>query len=167
VLSQNRNLDTIKADVVGASTSSYSEPDDVAATFVEPEPPQSPTDSIDDVSMEDTAPILEEDSDSDPDGMEGIEGNESLFAIDPEAKSAGDGIDPVAVPNAFSPAATLVVLSNGFHPNSIAYLCYWFFTISVVPIRDLLRIALAQIWKGAYKLPSEVEISREIDKHHA
>lgn len=52
------------------------------------------------------------------------------------------------------------------YPDSIAYLCYWSFTVGVIPIGDLMTMALAQMWKGAYKFPSEAEMNKEIDKHH-
>jgi dimethylaniline monooxygenase (N-oxide forming) len=52
------------------------------------------------------------------------------------------------------------------YPDSIAWLCYWSFTVGVTPIGDLMSMALAQIWKGNYKFPSEANMNKEIDKHH-
>ena len=53
------------------------------------------------------------------------------------------------------------------YPDSIACLCYWPFNVSVIPISDLMSMALAQVWKGIYKLPLEAKMNEEIDKHYA
>lgn len=56
---------------------------------------------------------------------------------------------------------------NPRYPDSIAWLCYWSFTVGIIPIGDLMSTALAQVWKDAYKLPSQVVMNKEIDKNHA
>lgn len=52
-------------------------------------------------------------------------------------------------------------------PNSLAYLGAAVYTASQFPLYDLVTMALAQVWKGAVKLPSLEEMNAEVDKRHA
>ncbi|KAK9234245.1 flavin monooxygenase-like protein [Lipomyces kononenkoae] len=53
------------------------------------------------------------------------------------------------------------------YPESIAFLNNWAATVAVFPIGDLASMAIAQVWKGAFSLPSKEEMHREIDAHHS
>jgi dimethylaniline monooxygenase (N-oxide forming) len=53
------------------------------------------------------------------------------------------------------------------YPDSLAYLGVSGYPSSQMPLCDLVTMAVAQIWKGAYKLPSTVEMEAEVDKRHA
>ncbi|KAK9433078.1 flavin monooxygenase-like protein [Lipomyces doorenjongii] len=52
------------------------------------------------------------------------------------------------------------------YPDSIAFLNNWAFTVGVIPIGDLASMAIAQVWKGAFALPSKEDMNREIDSHY-
>jgi dimethylaniline monooxygenase (N-oxide forming) len=52
------------------------------------------------------------------------------------------------------------------HPDSIAYLSNWTLGDSIMPISDLASMAITQVWKGTFALPSEEEMNRDIDTHH-
>jgi dimethylaniline monooxygenase (N-oxide forming) len=53
------------------------------------------------------------------------------------------------------------------YPDSIAYLCNWGLGDGIMPIGDLASLAIAQVWKGNFPLPSEEHMNRDIDAHHA
>jgi dimethylaniline monooxygenase (N-oxide forming) len=52
-------------------------------------------------------------------------------------------------------------------PDSLAYLGVAGYPSSQFPLYDLVTMALAQVWKGAVKLPSQEEMNAEVDKRHA
>jgi dimethylaniline monooxygenase (N-oxide forming) len=52
-------------------------------------------------------------------------------------------------------------------PDSLAYLGAAGYPSSQFPLYDLVTMALAQVWKGAVKLPSKEEMNAEVDKRHA
>lgn len=51
--------------------------------------------------------------------------------------------------------------------DSIAFLNNWALGDGIFSVSDLVSIALAQIWKGNFQLPSPEQMNREIDVHHA
>jgi dimethylaniline monooxygenase (N-oxide forming) len=53
------------------------------------------------------------------------------------------------------------------HPDSIAYLSNWTLGDAIMPVSDLASMAITQIWKGDFALPSEEVMNRDIDAHHA
>ena len=53
------------------------------------------------------------------------------------------------------------------HPDSIAYLCNWTLGDGIMPISDVASMAITQVWKGTFPLPSEEQMNRDIDAHHA
>lgn len=53
------------------------------------------------------------------------------------------------------------------HPDSIAYLCNWTLGDGIMPISDLASMAITQVWKEDFPLPSEADMNRDIDAHHA
>jgi dimethylaniline monooxygenase (N-oxide forming) len=53
------------------------------------------------------------------------------------------------------------------YPDSLAYLGVSGYPSAQMPLYDLITMATAQIWKGAYKLPSRVEMEADVDKRHA
>ena len=52
------------------------------------------------------------------------------------------------------------------YADSLAYMNYVALTDGATTVIDLTAMAIAQIWKGSYKLPSEQEMNVAIDKHH-
>jgi len=52
------------------------------------------------------------------------------------------------------------------HPNSIAYLSSWTLADGIMPLSDLTSMAVTQVWKGTFELPSEEVMNRDIDAHH-
>jgi dimethylaniline monooxygenase (N-oxide forming) len=52
------------------------------------------------------------------------------------------------------------------HADSIAYLSNWTLGDAIMPISDLASMAIAQVWKGTFALPSEEVMNRDIDAHH-
>lgn len=52
------------------------------------------------------------------------------------------------------------------YADSLAYLNYVALTDGAITVSDLAAMALAQIWKGGYTLPTQDEMNVEIDKHH-
>lgn len=52
------------------------------------------------------------------------------------------------------------------YADSIAYMNHVALTDGAMTVIDLAAMAIAQIWKGNSKLPSEVEMNSAIDKHH-
>ena len=53
------------------------------------------------------------------------------------------------------------------HANSIAYLTNWAFGVGIMPVGDLASMAITQVWKGTFPLPSEEQMNRDIDANHA
>jgi dimethylaniline monooxygenase (N-oxide forming) len=59
---------------------------------------------------------------------------------------------------------------NVFPPeyvDCLAYSCYWVTPTSVLGMADLIAMAVAQVFKGGYQLPSIPEMNIQIDKHQA
>ena len=52
------------------------------------------------------------------------------------------------------------------HADSIAYLSNWTLGDAIMPISDLASMAITQVWKGTFALPSEEVMNRDIDAHH-
>jgi dimethylaniline monooxygenase (N-oxide forming) len=52
------------------------------------------------------------------------------------------------------------------YADSIAYMNHVALTDGAMAVIDLAAMAIAQVWKGNYKLPSESEMNTAIDKHH-
>ncbi|KAK9319791.1 flavin monooxygenase-like protein [Lipomyces orientalis] len=52
------------------------------------------------------------------------------------------------------------------YSDSIAFLNNWAFTVGAFPIADLASMAIAQVWRGAFSLPSRVDMDHEIDASH-
>ncbi|KAH6721062.1 flavin monooxygenase-like protein [Leptodontidium sp. MPI-SDFR-AT-0119] len=75
-----------------------------------------------------------------------------------EGKTAGINETPLArlYHNIFPPR----------YAHSLAYLNYIAVTDGAITISDLAAMAIAQIWKGGYTLPSPEVMNAEIDKHH-
>ena len=53
------------------------------------------------------------------------------------------------------------------HPLSIAYLCNWTLGDGIMPIADLASMAITQVWKRTFPLPSQEQMNRDIDAQHA
>ncbi|KAH9204067.1 dimethylaniline monooxygenase 2 [Leptodontidium sp. 2 PMI_412] len=52
------------------------------------------------------------------------------------------------------------------YPDSLAFLGVSGYPSSQMPLNDLIAMAIAQIWKGAYDLPSRAEMESEVDSRH-
>lgn len=53
------------------------------------------------------------------------------------------------------------------YPDSLAYLGVSEYPSPQMPLNDLITMAIAQIWKGAYELPSREDMEVEVDNRHA
>jgi len=53
------------------------------------------------------------------------------------------------------------------YPMSLAFVGLAGFPTSQMPCTDLVTMGIAQVWKGNYKLPSTMEMKKEIDVRHA
>jgi dimethylaniline monooxygenase (N-oxide forming) len=88
-----------------------------------------------------------------------------------------DSVSPIRVKNAQWEASDrtngreLYRLYQGIFsldcPDSLAYLGVAGYPSSQFPLFDLVTMALAQVWKGAVKLPAQEEMEAEVDKRHA
>ena len=83
----------------------------------------------------------------------------SPSASAPEQDQSAQGPRPLAClyQNIFPPA----------HADSIAYTSNWMLGDGISPNADLVTMAIAQIWKGNFPLPSEEDMNRAVDAHHA
>ncbi len=52
------------------------------------------------------------------------------------------------------------------YADSLAYMNYVALTDGAITVIDVAAMAIAQVWKGGFALPSEQEMNAEIDKHH-
>ncbi|KAJ8104402.1 flavin monooxygenase-like protein [Lipomyces tetrasporus] len=52
------------------------------------------------------------------------------------------------------------------YSDSIAFLNNWAFAVGTFPIADLASMAIAQVWRGTFALPSREDMDREIDVNH-
>jgi dimethylaniline monooxygenase (N-oxide forming) len=69
-----------------------------------------------------------------------------------------------------NPMPPVRLYQNIFPPayaDSIAFLNNWALGDGILAVGDLVSMALAQIWKGSFQLPSPEQMNREIDGHHA
>jgi dimethylaniline monooxygenase (N-oxide forming) len=53
------------------------------------------------------------------------------------------------------------------YPDSLAFLGVSGYPSSQMPLYDLISMAISQIWKGAYDLPSKEEMEAEVNERHA
>jgi dimethylaniline monooxygenase (N-oxide forming) len=53
------------------------------------------------------------------------------------------------------------------YADSVALLNNWALGDGILAVSDLVSMALAQIWKGSFQLPSLEQMTREINVHHA
>lgn len=53
------------------------------------------------------------------------------------------------------------------YPDSVAYLTNWTLGDGIMPNADLASMAITQVWKGTFQLPSQERMNQEIDAHHA
>ena len=53
------------------------------------------------------------------------------------------------------------------HADSVAYMNYYRLSVGAYTVADLTAMAIAQVWKGAYSLPSRENMEAEIDKQRA
>jgi dimethylaniline monooxygenase (N-oxide forming) len=52
------------------------------------------------------------------------------------------------------------------YADSFAFLDSWQLGTGICEIADLACMAITQVWKGGFSLPSEAQMNREIDAHH-
>ena len=52
------------------------------------------------------------------------------------------------------------------HPHSLAFLGHSLYRRGSFPLYDLISMALAQLWKGTYPMPSSSEMEKECDGHY-
>lgn len=53
------------------------------------------------------------------------------------------------------------------HPHSLAFLGNCIYRRGACPLYDLASMALAQVWKGAFPMPTQAEMERQCDDHYA
>ncbi|KAH7369630.1 flavin monooxygenase-like protein [Rhexocercosporidium sp. MPI-PUGE-AT-0058] len=93
-------------------------------------------------------------------------GYEPDFSLTPEFNPLNSGESKTVGVNE-TPLARLY--QNIFPPryaDSLAYLNYIAVTDGAITISDLTAMALAQIWKGSFTLPSAKIMNTEVDQHH-
>ena len=62
---------------------------------------------------------------------------------------------PMLYKNLFAPS----------YPDSLVFTNNWKLTAGIAEIADLMAMAIAQVWKGAFRLPSRSEMEQDIKRH--
>jgi dimethylaniline monooxygenase (N-oxide forming) len=89
---------------------------------------------------------------------------------EPEFSLLGPDLDPTKRSNGETRSGLARLYQNIFpprHSDSVAYMNYARINMGADTISDICSLAIAQVWKGGYALPSEKDMEAEIDKHHA
>jgi dimethylaniline monooxygenase (N-oxide forming) len=82
----------------------------------------------------------------------------------------GPDLDPTKRSNGKTGSGLARLYQNIFppkHSDSVANMNYARINMGADKISDICSLAVAQVWKGGYTLPSETDMEAEIDKHHA